>query len=75
MAALCRSSRLEIFCKKGVFKDFEKFTGKTYVGVNKVAGVHPTTVQKKRFQNKSKCCEILKNTYFCRKPPVAASCP
>ena len=41
MAALCRSSRLEIFCKKGVFKDFEKFTGKTYVGVNKVAGVHP----------------------------------
>ena len=47
----------------------------TYVSVNKVAGLHPTALPKKRFQKKSECCKILKNTYFCRKPPVAASCP
>ena len=38
----CRSSRPEVFCKKGVFKNFTKFTGKHLrqnLFFNKVAGV------------------------------------
>ena len=27
-AVFCRSSRPEVFCKKGVLRNFEKFTGK-----------------------------------------------
>ena len=28
------SSRPKLFCKKGAFKDFAKFTGNTYAGVS-----------------------------------------
>ena len=40
----CRSSRPEVFCEKGVFRNFAKFTGKHLcqsLFFNKVAGVRP----------------------------------
>ena len=46
-----RSSRPEVFCKIGVVKKFAKFTGKhSRQGLffNKVAGLRPATVLRKR---------------------------
>ena len=40
----CRRSRLEVFCKKGVLKDFTKFTEKHLcqsLFLNKVTGLRP----------------------------------
>ena len=57
---LNRSSRAEVFCKKGVLRNFAKFTRKHLcqrLFFNKVAGLG----------------EISKNTFFYRTPPVAAS--
>ena len=48
---LCRSNRRRCFIKKGVLINFVKFIGKYYVRVsfvNKVAGVRPATLSKKR---------------------------
>ena len=56
---ITRSSRTEVFCKKGVLRNFAKFTGKHLcqsLFFNKVAGL-----------------EISKNTFFHRTPLVAAS--
>ena len=47
-----RSSRLEVFCRKGVVSNFEKFTGKHFCQsllFNKVAGLRTVTLLKKRF--------------------------
>ena len=47
-----RSCRLEVFCRKGVFRNFEKFTGKHLCQsllFNKVAGLRTVTLLKKRF--------------------------
>ena len=47
-----RSSRLEVFCRKGVLRNFEKFTGKHLCQsllFNKVAGLRTVTLLKKRF--------------------------
>ena len=46
-----RSSRLEVFCKKGVLRNFTKFTGKHLcqsLFFNKVVGLRPATLLKKR---------------------------
>ena len=46
-----RSSRPELFCKKGILRNFTKFIGKHLpqsLFFNKVAGVTPTTLLKKR---------------------------
>ena len=46
-----RSSRPEVFCKKGVLRNFAKFTGKHLcqsLFFNKAAGLRPTTLLKKR---------------------------
>ena len=46
-----RSSRSKIFCKKGVLKIFRKFTGKHLYHsffFNKVAGLRPATLLRKR---------------------------
>ena len=46
-----RSSRQEVFCKKGVLENFAKFTGKHLcqgLFFNKVAGLRPATLFKKR---------------------------
>ena len=47
-----RSSRLEVFCRKGVFRKFEKSTGKNFCQsllFNKNAGQTTVTLLKKRF--------------------------
>ena len=47
-----RSSRLEVFCRKDVLRNFEKFTGKQLcqsLFFNKVVGLRTVTLLKKRF--------------------------
>ena len=47
-----RSSRLQVFCRKGVLRNFEKFTGKHLCQsllFNKVAGLRTVALLKKRF--------------------------
>ena len=63
-----RSSRLEVFWRKGVLRYFAKFTGKRlYKGLffNKVQ----TLVQVLSCE----FCKISKNTFSYKTPPVAAS--
>ena len=46
-----RSSRLEVFCKKSILRDIAKFTGKRIcqsLFFNKIPGLRPTTLLKKR---------------------------
>ena len=46
-----KNSRPEVFCKKGVLRNFAKFTGKQLCQsllFNKVAGLRPATLLKKR---------------------------
>ena len=73
-----RSSRPEVFCKKGVLRNFAKFTGKTCARVsffNKVAGKVCNFIKKESLAQVFSCefCEISKNTFFYRTPLVAAS--
>ena len=66
-----RSSRLNVFCKKGVLRNFAKFTGKHLcqsLFFNKVAGLR-TLAQVLSCE----FCEISNNIYSYRTPPVAAS--
>ena len=69
-----------MFCKKGVLKNFTKFTGKQLcqsLVLNKVAGLRPATLLKLRLtlvqMFSCEFCEVSKNTYFYRMPLVAAS--
>ena len=74
-----RSSRLEVFCRKGVLRNFAKFTEKHLcqsLFFNKVVGLRPDTLLKKEtLAQVFSCefCEISKNTFFYRTPPVDAS--
>ena len=68
----------EVFCKKGVFRSFIKFTGKHLwqsLFFNKVAHLRPATLLKKRLAQVFSCefYEISKNTFFYRTLPVAVS--
>ena len=50
-----RSSRPEVFCKKGVIRNFEKHSGKHLcqsLFFNKVADLRPVTLFKKRLSHK-----------------------
>ena len=61
---LYRSSRPEVFCKKGVLGNFTKFTGKHLcqsLYFNKVAGQRPATLLKKRLRPEA-CNFINKET-------------
>ena len=62
-----RSSRPEVFCKKGVLRNSTKFTGKHCQGLffNKVAGLRPTTSLKKSLWHR---CFPVKFTKFLRAP-------
>ena len=63
-----RSSRPEVFSKKGVLKNFEKFTGKhLFQGLffNKVAALRPATLLKRRLQHRCFPVNIVK---FLRTP-------
>ena len=69
-----RSSRLEVFCRKGALRGFAKFTGKHLCQsffFNKVTG---NFIKKETLAQMFSCkfCEISKNTFFYR-TPVAAS--
>ena len=72
-----RSNRPEVFCKKGVLKNFTKFTGK----FTKFTGKH-LSLQACNFIKREtlaqvlfscEFCENFKNTFFHRTHPVAAS--
>ena len=78
VSATCRSSRLEVFCKIGTFKNFAKFTRKHLcqsLFFNKVVGQRPTTLLKETMAQVFSCesFEFFQNTFFYRTPPVAAS--
>ena len=63
-----RSSRLKVFCKKGVLRNFEKFTEKHLcqnLFLNKVAGLRPATLLKKRPRH---WCFPVNFTKFLRTP-------
>ena len=73
-----RSSCPEVFCKKDVLRNFAKFTGKHLcqsLYFNKVAGKACNFIKKESLAQGFSCefCEISKNTFFYRTPPVAAS--
>ena len=54
-AGVQRSSRPEVFCEKGVLRNFANFTGKHLcqsLFFNKVAGPGPATLLKKRLQHR-----------------------
>ena len=76
-----RSSRPEVFCKKGALRNFTKVTGKHLCQsffFNKVADLWPATLLKKETLVQVFSCEIseiFKNTYHYRTPLVAASEP
>ena len=62
------SSRSEVFCEIGSFKNFAKFTVKHLcqnLFFNKVAGLRPATLLKKRFWHR---CFHVNFTKFLRKP-------
>ena len=65
---LYRSSHPEVFCKKGVLKNFAKFTGKntcSRVFFNKIGGLRPVTLLKKRLWHK---CFLVNFAKFLRTP-------
>ena len=77
-----RSSRPGVFCKKSVLENFAKFTGKQLcqnLFVNKVVGFRPNKeslfINKETLAQVFSCefCQIFKNTFFHRTPPVAVS--
>ena len=73
---IARSSRPEVFSKVGVLENFTKFAEKHLyqsLSFNKVAGLSLQLYLKKESGTCVFCefCEIFKNTFFYRTPPVA----
>ena len=61
---------LELFCNKGVLRNFAKFTGKHMcqsIFFDKVAGIRPTTLLKKRHWHR---CFLVKFAKFLRTPSL-----
>ena len=72
-----RTSCPEMFCKKGVLKNFTKFTGKHLcqsLFFNIVADLSPAPLLKRDSGTGASCefCEVSKNTLFYRTPLLAA---
>ena len=64
-----RSNRPEVFYKKGVLRNFAKFTGKHLcqsLFFNKVAGTACNFIKKETLAQVFSCqfCEIFNNTFF-----------
>ena len=76
---ICRSSRSEVFCKKGVLRNFAKFTEKHLcqsLFFNKVADWGLALLKKITLAQVFSCefCQISKNTFsYKTPPPVTAS--
>ena len=75
---ILRSSRPEVFCIKGVVRNFAKFTGKHQcqsLFFDKVAGDACNFIKKETLAQVFFCefWEIYKNTFFYRTPLVPAS--
>ena len=72
-----RGSRPEVFCKKGILRNFAKFTGKHLCEslFNKVAGAACNFIKKETLAQVFFCefCEICKNTFFTEHSWGAAS--
>ena len=73
-----RSSRPDVFYKKGVLRNFAKLTGKHLcqsLFFNKVVGLACNLIKEETLAQVFSCgfCEISKNTFSFRTPPVAAS--
>ena len=71
------NSSPDVFCRKGALRNFAKLTGKQLclsLFLNKVAGLRPETLFKKRFWQLFSCeyCKISKNTIFNKTPQEAA---
>ena len=65
---MVRTSRPEVFCKKGVLRNFVKFTGKHLCQsffFNKVAGLRPATLLKKKLWHR---CFLVNFVRFLRAP-------
>ena len=64
-----KGSRPDVFCEKGVLRNFAKFKG------NHLAGGACNFIKKETLAQVFSCeyCEISKNTFFYRTPLVAAS--
>ena len=62
-----RHSRPEVFCKKGVLRNFAKFTGLRSQTCNLIKIETLAQVFSSEF------CKISQNTFFYRTPPVAVS--
>ena len=63
-----RSSRPDVFCKNGILRNFTKFTGKHLcqgLFFDKVAGLRPATLLKKRLWHRSFAVNFVK---FLRTP-------
>ena len=61
-------SRQEVFCKKGVIRNYAKFTGKHLCQsllFNKVAGLRPPTLLKRRLWHR---CFLVNCAKFLRTP-------
>ena len=76
--SIFRSSHPEVFCKKGVLKNFTKFKGNHVCQrlFFRVSDLRPATFLKKETLAQMFSCEfyeISKNTFFHRTPVVAAS--
>ena len=64
-----------MFCRKGVLRNFAKFTGKHLrqsLSFSKVAGLRPTTLLKKRLRHRCFPVDFPVDLLY-RTPPVAAS--
>ena len=75
---MLRCSHPEMFCRKGVLENFAKSTGNHLcqsLFFNKVAGGACNFIKKETLAQVFSCkfCEISKNTFSHRTPPVAAS--
>ena len=80
LSNICDGKKLlpEVFCKKGVLRNFAQFTGKHLCQkplFNKIAGLGTATLLKKSLAQVFSCefCEISNNTFFYGTPPVAVS--
>ena len=77
---LYRSSRPEVFFKKGVLRNFVKFIGKHLcerLFSNKAAGLKPATLLKKRLWHRCfyvNFATFLRTPFFYRTPVAASTC-